>query len=73
MFEEIVHKSETFAVIIYSSFSKPGIHFFTPNSFSQQLGYMHHPEGKKIQPHLHNPVPRSVNYTCEVLFIKKEN
>ena len=32
---------------------------------------MHHPAGKVIDPHVHNPLPREVQYTQEVLFIKK--
>jgi mannose-6-phosphate isomerase-like protein (cupin superfamily) len=32
---------------------------------------MHHPAGKQIPPHVHNPVPREVTYTQEVLFIRK--
>jgi mannose-6-phosphate isomerase-like protein (cupin superfamily) len=32
---------------------------------------MSHPKGKQILPHVHNPVPREVKYTQEVLFIKK--
>ena len=32
---------------------------------------MKHPKGKTIQPHIHNPVPRQVHYTQEVLFLKK--
>lgn len=32
---------------------------------------MHHPSGKIIQPHVHNPVPREVHYTQETLFIRK--
>jgi len=32
---------------------------------------MHHPAGKIIEPHVHNPVPREVHYTQEVLFIKR--
>jgi hypothetical protein len=31
---------------------------------------MRHPAGKEIEPHVHNPVPREVQYTQEVLFIK---
>ena len=53
------------------SFAADGIKFFTPSEFSQQLAYMHHPEGKVIEPHVHNPVPREVRYTQEVLFIRK--
>jgi mannose-6-phosphate isomerase-like protein (cupin superfamily) len=32
---------------------------------------MHHPAGKEIPPHVHNPVPREVHFTQEVLFIKR--
>ncbi|HEY8165194.1 MAG TPA: hypothetical protein VIF83_06525 [Gemmatimonadaceae bacterium] len=59
------------AIIIPGNFHQPGIHFFTPDEFSQQLAYMRHPAGKVIDPHVHNPVHRSVQYTQEVLFIKR--
>ena len=71
MIEKIKNKNEIIAIIISNQFNKDGIHFFTPNDFSQQLAYMHHPEGKLIAPHIHNPVIREVHYTNEVLFIKK--
>jgi len=69
--QQIIHNDNLLALIISANFSKPGIHFFTPNSFSQQLAYMNHPAGKQIQPHVHNPVRREVLYTQEVLLIKK--
>lgn len=68
---EISHQNELLALIISHRFNQPGIHFFTPHELSQQLAYMHHPMGKIIQPHVHNPVPREVIYTQEVLFIKR--
>lgn len=71
MVENIKHNDELLAIIIYNNFNKQGIHFFTPNELSQQLAYMRHPTGKIIEPHVHNPVPREVHYTQEVLFIKK--
>jgi mannose-6-phosphate isomerase-like protein (cupin superfamily) len=58
------------AVIVTRDFHEPGIHFFTPDEFSQQLAFMRHPAGKVIDPHVHNPVHRSVQYTQEVLFVK---
>jgi mannose-6-phosphate isomerase-like protein (cupin superfamily) len=58
------------ALIIRSSFNKEGIEFFTPNEYSQQIGYMNRPDGYVIPPHVHIPVPRQVQYTKEVLFIK---
>lgn len=71
MVENIKHNDELLAIIIYNNFNKQGIHFFTPNELSQQLAYMRHPTGKIIEPHVHNPVPREVHYTQEVLFIKR--
>lgn len=59
------------ALIVRGSYSKPGITFFTPGDLSQQLAYMRHPSGKVIAPHVHNPVPREVQFTQEVLFIKQ--
>ncbi len=71
MIKEVKHNNELFAIIVPDDFDKPGISFFTDNDLSQQLAYMHHPEGKVIQPHIHNPVPREVHFTQEVLFIKR--
>jgi hypothetical protein len=71
MIENITHNDQLLAIIISNNFNSPGIHFFTPNNLSQQLAYMRHPEGKVIEPHVHNPVPREVHYTQEVLFIKR--
>ena len=68
---EIRHGKELLAIILSHDFNLPGIHFFTPNDFSQQLAYMRHPVGKIIAPHVHNPVARQVQYTLEVLFLKK--
>ncbi|HAR62072.1 MAG TPA: hypothetical protein DF296_11505 [Candidatus Margulisbacteria bacterium] len=71
MIQTIVDKEAILAIIISRDFSKKGIHFFTPDEFSQQLAYMSHPAGKVIEPHIHNQVPREVHYTKEVLFIRK--
>ncbi len=69
--EHIKHGDQLMAIILPAEFNEPGIHFFTSNEFSQQLGYMKHPAGKVIDPHVHNPVSREVMYTQEVLFIRK--
>ena len=73
MVESIVNDGKLLAIIIPGDFKKDGIHFFTSNDLSQQLAYMHHPTGKIIEPHVHNPVPREVQYTQEVLLLKKGN
>lgn len=70
MIESIQANGEQLAIILRHSFRKDGIEFFTPNTYSQQLGYMKRPPGYVIPPHVHNPVPRTVQFTKEVLFIK---
>ena len=70
MFEEIKIGDRILGVIIRAKYEKDGISFFTPGSFSQQLGYMNRPQGYEIPPHVHNPVKREVELTQEVLFIK---
>ena len=70
LIKKIYDRDELLAIIISSEYNEKGIHFFTSDEFSQQLGYMNHPKGKEIIPHFHNPVPRQVEYTQEVLFIK---
>lgn len=70
MIERIEYAGITLSIIIRTSYNKEGIEFFTPDDFSQQLAYMKRPKGYCIQPHTHNLVPRKVNYTQEVLFIK---
>lgn len=71
MIETLKVGDQVLAVIVSREFNKPGIHFFTPDDLSQQLAYMRHPAGKVIDPHVHNPVNRSVQYTQEVLFIRR--
>lgn len=70
MIERIIFQGKELGLILRSSFRKDGIEFLTPNTYSQQLGYMNRPAGYVIAPHVHNPVPREVQYTKEVLFIK---
>ncbi len=68
---ERIHDGDTdLALIIRRTYHSDGIEFFTPNSYSQQIGYMNRPANYVIQPHVHNPVPREVQYTNEVLFIR---
>ena len=68
--ETITHGLEPIALIIREKFDKPGIHFFTPGYFSQQLASMTHPKGHKIAPHVHNILSRQVLYTQEVLLVR---
>lgn len=68
--ETITHGLEPIALIIRADYDEPGIKFFTPGSFSQQVAYMKHPQGHKIAAHHHNMISRQVLYTQEVLFVR---
>lgn len=69
--EEVKKKSKLLAMIIRNDYDCDGVDFITPNEYSQQVAYMHHPTGKVIDAHVHNLVHRNVVMTQEVLFIKK--
>ena len=68
---EVRDEGRLYAIILKAGFCEYGVHFVTPDEFSQQLAYMRHPAGKVIAPHVHNQVPRTVQYTLEVLVLKK--
>ena len=70
MLEIIKSHKDIFAIILRDNYKSEGIEFFTPNDFSQQLGYMNRPKGYEIPPHMHNKVVRNVEFTNEVLLIK---
>lgn len=68
--KRLEYNGTTLAMIIPADYHAEGIHFFTPDTFSQQLGYMNRLQGYAIPPHDHNPVPRTIEWTQEVLFIR---
>ena len=69
--ETIIHGLEPIALIIRAEYDEPGIQFFTPANFSQQLAFIRHPPGHKIAAHVHNLQLRQVLYTQEVLFLRR--
>ncbi len=71
MIETIIHNGITLALIIRADYQSDGVKFFTPDSYSQQLAYMNHVAGHKIDAHVHNQVSRQVEFTQEVLVIRK--
>lgn len=72
MLDLIEFEGRLLALILRKEYSiDEGIEFFTPPDFSQQLGYMKRAKGYSIEPHVHRPVERSVEFTKEVLLIKR--
>jgi mannose-6-phosphate isomerase-like protein (cupin superfamily) len=70
MIKTIRLKDTIIAIVIPHTFAEPGISFFTPSDFSQQLAFMKHPAGKRIEPHTHVQAKREVLNTKEVLMIR---
>ncbi len=70
MIEYIKCNETTLAIIIRNSFSTNDIKFFTPQNFSQQLGYMKRKKGYIIEPHVHNEISREITLTQEVLILR---
>jgi mannose-6-phosphate isomerase-like protein (cupin superfamily) len=71
MVEQVTVGGKLLAIIVRAGFSEPGVSFFTPDNFSQQLAFIKHVPGRLIEPHIHNPVQREVRTTQEVLVIRK--
>lgn len=69
--ENIIHDGSTLAILVSHAYTHDGLHFFTPDEFSQQLAYMKHPKGKTIEPHAHQLAKREVLYTNEALIVKR--
>lgn len=70
MIEQLSHNNKILGIIIRSNYHNEGISFFTPDDFSQQLGYMNRPMDYVIPPHVHNLVERKVELTQEVLIVR---
>lgn len=69
--EYLYHEGELYSIILRDTLKCESITFFTPDSFSQQLGFLPHKKGNIIEPHRHRITKREILYTQEVLFLKK--
>lgn len=69
--EQIEWEGEIIAVIVPGDVQSDGVKFFTPSSFSQQLGLLVHPKGATVRPHFHNLIAREVVVTQEVLYVQQ--
>lgn len=68
--EYVKYKKKTLAIILRNNYKSNGPIFFTPTSYSQQLGSLSYKKNHEINPHYHNPIKRIVSYTRETLIIK---
>ncbi len=67
--EKIEADGKPIAIIVRKEFNQPGVHFFSPFEFSQQLGILVHPIGHEVKAHVHNLIARDVRVTQEVLHV----
>lgn len=70
MIENIIFDGKLLAIIVSDKFDAEGIQFFTQSDDGLQLGYMKRPTNYVISPHIHNYLPRNVDYSTEVLIVK---
>ena len=69
--EDISYNQQILATIIYKDDIGHGIHFYTPDSNSLQVGCHYHAQGEIIRPHKHIPVKIIRNEPLqEVLYIE---
>lgn len=68
--EKIFNGKELLAIIIRDNYHAVGITFITPDDYPHQLGYMNREKDYVIAPHVHNRVPRTVDFTQETLVVK---
>lgn len=68
--ERIYNGDQLLSIIIRDNYHSEGITFITPDDFPHQLGYMSREKDYAIAPHVHNRVPRNVDFTQETLIIK---
>ena len=71
MIKNIEFNNEVLAIIISPNYEKKRIEFYTPDDYSQQVGYMNRDKNYVIEPHVHLRQSRNINYTNEVLIVKK--
>lgn len=72
MIEKVKYKKKLYALIIKNEYkNKKGIHFFTEDHFTQQIGYMSHNKGHIILPHRHIKRITKILVTTETILILK--
>ena len=60
-----------YALVVRHTERVDGVDFVTEPEHSQQVAYMKHKKGKRIEPHYHQPVKRVIYNTQEVLMVTR--
>ncbi len=72
MVEQMAHEGTVYAIIVRRADVGPGVHFFTPDDNSLQVGQHMRPKGTVIAPHAHCEVKGGrIGFLQEVLHIQQ--
>ena len=66
--ELIMHKDQIVGLCIRKEHTWENTEFLTPDNFYQQIGLLYYGEKHDVKAHAHYKVPRTVNFTQEMLF-----
>ncbi|MBI4718335.1 MAG: hypothetical protein HY763_11055 [Planctomycetes bacterium] len=69
--EQIVHRGVPLACIIRAGLVPSSTQFMTPESYTQQVGFVVYPAGGRIARHRHRPLKRQLVGTSEVLVVRR--
>jgi hypothetical protein len=69
--EYLYHEQDLYSIVLRGSYKNESVSFFTPENFSQQLGYIPHAKGDLVKPHEHRLQQRITHNTQEVLVVTK--
>ena len=69
--KEIIKDGKVVARHILESDIKEGLNFYSNDDEFIQVGAWNYDNGKRLLGHIHNEVDRTINRTCEVLYVIK--
>jgi len=69
--ERIQYDGKIISIILRRDYTAGAIEFFSPDDFSQQLGFLPHKKGNTINAHFHKTIDKRITLTQEVLFVRK--
>lgn len=68
-YKEFKDEHQLYAILIKKDFTKPGLTFFTPDSYALQMGFWDYNKGKLLKPHIHVENKRNIEKTQELIYI----
>lgn len=69
MLKKVINNNNLRAIILTADHEVNGVDFITDDEFTMQVAVMKHPQGKRIDAHIHKNAPRTITKTLEVLHI----